>query len=135
MYEALKSVWNEQTAVGQIFEVNTVDVRGIPTRNFTHAPPSLREFWLSSAQHGEREYLIYQQERITYAQAHQYTASLADWLAQHGVEPGDRVAIAMRNYPEWMLAYWAITSMGRKGWILFYEARSGIRLKNWGQSH
>ena len=29
-----------------------------------------------------------------------------------GITPGDRVAIAMRNYPEWMLAYWAITSMG-----------------------
>jgi long-chain acyl-CoA synthetase len=29
-----------------------------------------------------------------------------------GVVPGDRVAIAMRNYPEWMIAYWAITAMG-----------------------
>ena len=28
------------------------------------------------------------------------------------VEPGDRVAIAMRNYPEWLLAYWACTSVG-----------------------
>ena len=112
MYEALKSVWNEQTASGQVFEVGTIDVRGVPTRNFTHAPPSLREFWLGAAQHGDQEYLIYQQERVTYAQAQQYTASLANWLQQQGVEPGDRVAIAMRNYPEWMLAYWAITSMG-----------------------
>lgn len=112
MYEQLKSAWDEYTSTGQIFEVNTVDIAGVPTRNFTHAPPSLREFWLGAAQHGEREYLIYQDERCTYNQAQQYTAALANWLQQQGVVPGDRVAIAMRNYPEWMLAYWAITSMG-----------------------
>ncbi len=112
MYEQLKSVWDEYTSAGQMFEVNTVDIAGIPTRNFAHAPPSLREFWLGAAQHGEREYLIYQDERYTYSQAQQYSAALANWLQQQGVVPGDRVAIAMRNYPEWMLAYWAITSMG-----------------------
>lgn len=112
MYDALKTVWNEFTAPGQMFEVNTIDVGGAPTRNFVHAPPSLREFWLSAAQHGEREYLVYKQERYTYAQAQKMTAALANWLQQQGVQPGDRVAIAMRNYPEWMLAYWAITSMG-----------------------
>lgn len=112
MYEELNTVWNEFTGPGQMFEINTVDVGGAPTRNFVHAPPSLREFWLSAAQHGEREYLVYQQERTTYTQAQQTTAALANWLQQHGVKQGDRVAIAMRNYPEWMLAYWAITSMG-----------------------
>ena len=112
MYEALNTAWNEHISPGQMFEVNTIDVGGSPTRNFVHAPPSLREFWLSTAQHGEREYLIYQQERTSYVQAQQYTANLANWLQKQGVQPGDRVAIAMRNYPEWMLAYWAITSMG-----------------------
>jgi len=112
VYEALKAVWNEYTAPGQMFEINTVDVRGVPTLNFALAPPSLREVWLGAAQFGEREYLIYQDDRISYAQAHKYTAAIANWLQQQGVEPGDRVAIAMRNYPEWMLAYWAITSMG-----------------------
>ncbi|MBT4521847.1 MAG: acyl--CoA ligase [Halieaceae bacterium] len=112
MYRELKAVWNEYTAPGQLFEINTVDVRGVPTRNFALAPPSLREVWQGAAQHGEREYLIYQNERISYAQAQVTSAAIANWLSQQGVGPGDRVAIAMRNYPEWMLAYWAITSMG-----------------------
>jgi long-chain acyl-CoA synthetase len=112
MYEELNAVWNEQIAPGQMFEVVTIDVRGAPTRSFTHAPNSLREFWLSAAAYGDREYLIYEDERITYAQAHNQSAAVANWLHLHGVKPGDRVAIAMRNYPEWMLAYWAITSMG-----------------------
>ncbi len=39
-------------------------------------------------------------------------ASVANWLQANGVQPGDRVAIAMRNYPEWMLSYWATVSIG-----------------------
>jgi acyl-CoA synthetase (AMP-forming)/AMP-acid ligase II len=38
--------------------------------------------------------------------------AVAAWLAAQGVKPGDRVAVAMRNYPEWMLIYWACVSTG-----------------------
>lgn len=131
MFEALNTVWDEYTAAGQMFEINTVDIRGVPTRNFALAPPSLREFWLSAAQYGEKDYLVYRDERISYAQAQQYTASIAHWLQQQGIEPGDRVAIAMRNYPEWMLAYWAITSMGAvvvgmNAWWVAQEMHYGL---------
>ncbi len=33
-------------------------------------------------------------------------------MERYGVGPGDRVAVAMRNYPEWVLSYWAILSTG-----------------------
>lgn len=112
MYEALKTTWNELTAPGQMFEVKTIEVRDAQLRSYALAPPSLREVWLSTAAHADREYLIYGDERCTYTQAHEKAASIANWLSQQGVVPGDRVAIAMRNYPEWMLAYWAVTSMG-----------------------
>lgn len=112
MYSELKSTWDELTSPGQIFEIETLQVRGSPMRSYKHAPASLRDIWLGTAAHQDKEYLIFQQERCTYAQAHQFTASIANWLQQQGVQPGDRVAIAMRNYPEWMLAYWAVVSMG-----------------------
>jgi long-chain acyl-CoA synthetase len=92
--------------------VTEVDVRGQRLRAYTGAPKSLREFWLGSAVHAEKDYLVYQDERWTYAEAHREAAAVAGWLYRHGVRPGDRVAIAMRNYPEWMLAYWATVSMG-----------------------
>jgi long-chain acyl-CoA synthetase len=88
------------------------EVRGIPLRAYKNAPHSLRDVWLGSAQHGELDYLVYEDERWTYQDAHREVASVASWLAAQGVGPGDRVAIAMRNYPEWMLAYWAAVSMG-----------------------
>lgn len=112
MYEELKDAWTELTSPGQIFEIATIEVRGAPMRSFVHAPASLRDIWLSTAAHGDSEYLIYEQERCTYTQAHEFAGSIANWLSQQGVQKGDRVAIAMRNYPEWMMAYWAITSMG-----------------------
>ena len=45
-------------------------------------------------------------------QFEQHIRAVAGWLAAQGVKPGDRVAIAMRNYPEWMLIYWACVSSG-----------------------
>ena len=112
MYEELKSTWDELTAPGQLFEIETLQVRGSPMRAYKHAPGSLRDIWIGTAVYQDREYLIYQDERLTYAETHQQTASIAHWLYEHGVKPGDRVAISMRNYPEWMLAYWAVVSMG-----------------------
>jgi long-chain acyl-CoA synthetase len=112
MYAELKRAWRELTAPGQMFEVQVAPVRGVEMLTYVHAPASLRDLWLASAGHGERDYLVYEDERISYAEAHRRVAALASTLANMGVNPGDRVAIAMRNYPEWMLAYWAVTSMG-----------------------
>jgi len=105
-------VWNELTSPGAPFEITQIDVRGVPVKAFAGAPPSLRALWLGSVAHGDKDYLVYQDERWSYQDAHREVNAIAGWLAEQGVEPGDRVAIAMRNYPEWMLAYWATVSMG-----------------------
>ncbi len=111
-YEALKSVWGELTAPGAPFEVVSVPVAGVPVKAFKNAPNNVRELWLSSAQFGPRDYLVYQDERITYAEAHKLTAAIAAWMLREGVQSGDRIAVAMRNYPEWLLVYWAAVSIG-----------------------
>lgn len=112
MYDQLREVWNELTAPGAPFEITEVAVRGNRIRTYANAPRNLRDVWLSSHQFAERDYLVYHDERLTYADAHRHVAAVGRWLREHGVEPGDRVAIAMRNYPEWLLAYWAIVSIG-----------------------
>ena len=111
-YEALKAVWNQLIAPGSPFEVVSVEVGGIPVRAFKAAPPNVRALWLSTAQFAERTYLVYQDERITYGEAHKRVARVAAWMLAQGVQPGDRIAIAMRNYPEWLLIYWAAVSVG-----------------------
>lgn len=111
-YAELDQAWAELTAPGQPFEITTITVRGAPMRTFVQAPPDVRAVWLSTLQFADRDYLVYEDERITYAEAHRRVASIANWLLDQGVKPGDRIAIAMRNYPEWMLIYWAGVSIG-----------------------
>jgi long-chain acyl-CoA synthetase len=111
-YKELKVAWDELTAPGAPFEIAEIEVRGQKIRSFKNAPPSIREVWLSTLPFADREYIVYQDERLTYAQAHAQTAAIAAWLFDQGVKPGDRVAITMRNYPEWMLIYWACVSVG-----------------------
>jgi long-chain acyl-CoA synthetase len=112
MYDQLREVWNELTAPGAQFEIVEVEVRSNRIRSYANAPRNLRDVWLSSQQFAERDYLVYHDERLTYADAHRLVAAVGRWLRDHGVEPGDRVAIAMRNYPEWLIAYWATVSIG-----------------------
>ena len=112
MYKELKDVWAEMTSDGEMFAIHETEVRGEKLKAYAMAPPSLRDLWLLSAGFADRDYIVYQDERWTYAEAHKDVASVANWLQTNGVQPGDRVAIAMRNYPEWMLSYWATVSIG-----------------------
>jgi long-chain acyl-CoA synthetase len=112
VYSELQDVWKELTGPGAPFEVSEVSVGGVTLRCYAQAPASLREIWLSSAAHGDNDYLVYEDERWTFTEAHRDVAAIASWLTNHGVGVGDTVAIAMRNYPEWMLAYWATLSVG-----------------------
>ena len=111
--EILKQTWAELTAEGSPFAWSTQEVRGMPMRVFDTAPPNMRFVWELSAQFADRPYIVFEDETITYGEAHAMVRSLAHYLVnEHGVGPNDRVAIAMRNYPEWALAYWATIVVG-----------------------
>ena len=111
-YQELKKAWDELTAPGAPFELVVQEVRGAPMKVYKNAPPNVRAVWLSTAAFADRTYLVYENERVTYGQAHGMVAGIANWLLARGVKRGDRVAIAMRNFPEWMLIYWACVSIG-----------------------
>ncbi len=112
IYGQLRDVWNELTKPGAEFEIIETEWHGSPTKTYANAFDNLRDVWLTSKTFGDRDYLVYKEERLTYDQAHQRVANIANWLINKGVEPGDRVAIAMRNYPEWLQTYWAAISIG-----------------------
>ena len=112
MYDVLKNVWGELTGPGGAFEVTTIEVRGAPMRTFAAAPNSLRDVWRASQAFGDRTYLVYEEETLTYAQTHENVDRIAGFMRAKGLQPGDRVAIAMRNFPEWMQCYWAVVTSG-----------------------
>ena len=101
------------TAPGQIFEMEELTIRGVPTRTWKHAPPSLRAVLDLSLQHGDATFLVYEDERTSFAEHYRIACTLAHRLQDaFGVEPGDRVAIVMRNLPEWVMSFWAATLAG-----------------------
>ena len=128
----IAALWTELTAPGAAYEVTTVEVDDVPLRAFARAPATLAAVWAGTAAHGERACLVFEGERLSYAQAHAAVEAAAAWLHGVGVRAGDRVAIAMRNYPEWLLAYWAclrsgISAVGMNAWWTADEMAFAIR--------
>ena len=113
MSQSLQEVTAALTAPGAPFEIEEALIRGIPTRTWKNAPPSLRIVLEGSRLHGAKTFLVYEDERISFAEHWSAVARLARVLAlDWGVAKGDRVAIAMRNLPEWPIAFWAATAVG-----------------------
>jgi long-chain acyl-CoA synthetase len=113
MIEQFTEAWDELTAPGAQFGTTVIEVRGVPTKVFENPLPTMRSVWELARGYGDRDYIVYEDERLTYAEADALIRALAARLVDtYGVEPGDRVAIAMRNYPEWVLGYWAVVSVG-----------------------
>jgi long-chain acyl-CoA synthetase len=99
------------TAPGQPYELEARVIGGRPLKVFKTAPATLRELYDDSV--SDKPFLIYEDERLSFAETHRQAGRIAHLLAHRfGVVKGDRVAIAMRNYPEWVLAFQAATSIG-----------------------
>ena len=109
---SLKEATAALTAPGGKFEMETVAIRGVPTRVWKHAPHDIGQLVDLSRAHGERLFVVHEDERITYAANYRATAALARAFVDIGVRKGDRVAFAMRNLPEWPAIFFAITTLG-----------------------
>jgi long-chain acyl-CoA synthetase len=113
MLEEFQDAWIELTQPGSQFAMKEINVRGVPMRVYEAAPPSMRFVWEMAAGYGDRDYLVFEDERYTYAESDAIIRALAHHLRDvHDVGPGDRVALAMRNYSEWVFGYWATVSIG-----------------------
>ena len=97
------------TAPGEPFELIEIDAIGRRIRAFRNAPQNTREIF--AATRSNKEFLVYEDERLTYEDTWQRACTLAHALINHyGVKKGDRVAVSMRNYPEWIIAFIAIAT-------------------------
>lgn len=100
------------TGPGSKFEIESVEIDGIMTRVWKHAPHDLGQLLDLSRGHGERVFTILEDERVSYEANWRATAALAHALVGMGIAKGDRVAFAMRNLPEWPVIFFAIASIG-----------------------
>lgn len=107
--EAVELVCGE----GGPFAYHEEVINGVPTKVFDSAPALLKDLFNLARLRGDELYIVYEDERYTYAEVMaQVDAIGATLVERYGVNKGDRVAIAMRNYPEWITSFVAITSIG-----------------------
>ncbi|HBO78252.1 MAG TPA: fatty acid--CoA ligase [Cupriavidus sp.] len=100
------------TAPGAPFETEARVIRGIPTTVWKNAPPTLRDLFLIAAAWGDKTFVVYEEERVSYRAFAQASTTLAQQLVRDGIHKGDRVAVAMRNLPEWPVAFYAAILAG-----------------------
>ena len=101
------------TGAGQMFETGEVEIRGIATKVWKNCPATLADILSLSRGHADKTFLVYEDERMTFDEHFRACAHLAAILrGRFGIVEGDRVAIAMRNFPEWSIAFWAAAAAG-----------------------
>src|ERR1051325_1586926 len=97
----------ELTAPGAEFALENVEIDGVPMRVYQKAPRSLRDLFQVTRAFGDKPFLIFEDEVLSFGEHLRQVSALANHLTSIGVKKGDRVAIAMRNYPEWVTSFWA----------------------------
>ena len=101
------------TAPGSRFAITDAEIEGRKLRLFEHAPPSLRALFEAARGHGDAVFLVYEDERWSFSEVMARIDAMSALLVdRYGVEKVDRVAIAMRNYPDWIFSFAAATSIG-----------------------
>jgi steroid-24-oyl-CoA synthetase len=100
------------TRPGSPFEMEERVIRGIRTRVWKNAKPTLREVFAAGRAHGQKTFLVFEDDRAKFEAFARAALAVAEALTRHGVRKGDRVAIAMRNLPEWPVAFFGTLLTG-----------------------
>ena len=113
------------TAPTAPFEVETLDVAGVPLKAFKNAERSLGAFLAAGRNHDANLFLQYQGEDWTYGAFFTAVDQACDWLVNEAqIQKGDPIAIAMRNRPEWLVAFVATVTIGAVA----------VPLNSWGKA-
>ncbi|HEX4294117.1 MAG TPA: class I adenylate-forming enzyme family protein [Rhizomicrobium sp.] len=100
------------TSPGSPFEMEEAVIRGVKTRVWKNAPPTIRDLFALGRTHGDKNFLVYEDDRATFDTFSRATLAVAAELTRQGVKKGDRVAIIMRNLPEWPAIFFGATIVG-----------------------
>ncbi|MEV7303024.1 class I adenylate-forming enzyme family protein [Streptomyces clavifer] len=76
---------------------------------YANGPRTLHEFVETTWAFGDQPFLIAGERTCTYAEFFAAASALARRFTDtYGLRSGDRAVIAMRNHPEWQIAFWAV---------------------------
>jgi acyl-CoA synthetase (AMP-forming)/AMP-acid ligase II len=122
------------TGEGGMLPLTTFEQNGLELPMIAAAPPALPHYFaLFCAQHGDKDFLVCGEERLSFAQVHAAARQVAGALVEGwGVQRGDHVGIAARNAPSWIVLYMGILMAGGvatllNGWWQGPEFCHGIK--------
>lgn len=115
----LNQIMRQLTSVGSTFEIGPVEIPDIAgnirtLNSFKIAPSSLTDIYRKTeSDFGDSPCVVYEGKTHSFASIYQQAYQLGCYLERHyDIKRGDRIALAMRNRTEWMIAFIAITSIG-----------------------
>ena len=94
------------------FHLIEKEINGVPSRVFADTPACLSELFRLFDEFADREFILQEARRGTYAELQQEAARLAAHLGTINITPGSRVGIALPNSIEWCVAFVAIVALG-----------------------
>jgi long-chain acyl-CoA synthetase len=102
------------TGEGGMIPVTTIEQNGLSLPMIASAPPALPQYFaLFCAQHGDKDFLVAGDERLSFTQVYAAARQVAGGLIDgFGVKRGDHVGIAARNAPAWIVAYMGVLMAG-----------------------
>ena len=120
------------TGPGGPFELIQETVQGRSMRVFKNRELSLREKVANAGLHGDLDFLVHGDRRVSYGEFASLCWGTAENLQRdHGLEKGDRIAILSYNCPDWLIALFGATSaggigVGLNGWWATEELEYGL---------
>ena len=112
LIEKVSEVKSQLTGPGAPFETMARLVNSQTLKVYRNAPANLAQVIHEARREDDQNFLVYQDQRLSFKSFYEQVDSLASWMTQHGIVKGDRVAIAMRNRPEWVIAFCATAIIG-----------------------
>ncbi len=119
------------TAPGSPFEMTDAVIGGITTRVWKNPPHTFRDTFVTGRGFGDRIFLVYEDERVSFEAFARASLAIAHALMADGVRKGDRVAVLMRNLPEWPVAFFGALLAGAiatplNAWWTGHELEYGL---------
>ena len=133
MNQNLDDIIADICSTEDVFKLKNENIRGVNYKCFDSKLSNLNDYFQLSSQYSDKEMLVFKDERYTYEESYNLSSSFANALIKKfDVKKGDRIAIASRNYPEWINSFIAITSIGAiavplNSWWTTEELKYGIK--------
>ena len=100
----MRTPWGDEVVAGHY--------AGHPGLVYRQRPRTFAELLFGVDRWAERTFLVQGDRRITFGEFFTAIDAARDMMVPLGIQPGDRVLLLAYNSPDWVVALWAIWSLG-----------------------